>query len=61
MRWLARAIATSPVSIGWRRLSSACGWNSGNSSRNSTPWWASEISPGLAWMPPPTSAAIEAE
>ena len=51
----------SPVSIGWRRESSTCGVNSGNSSRNSTPPWASEASPGRALSPPPTRAAIEAE
>ena len=34
---LARATITSPVSSGWRRLSSAWGANSGSSSRNSTP------------------------
>ena len=28
--------------------------------KNSTPWWASEISPGLGWLPPPTSATAEA-
>ena len=27
---------------------------------NSTPLWASEISPGLALLPPPTMAAIDA-
>ena len=41
MRWLARAITVSPVSSGWRSASSTCGWNSGSSSRNSTPRWAS--------------------
>ena len=33
--------------------------NSGNSSRNRTPLWASEISPGRACAPPPTIAATE--
>ena len=37
------------------------GEHSGSSSRNKTPLWASEISPGLACTPPPTSAGIEAE
>src|SRR4029077_4139741 len=46
---------------GCRSESSACAWNSGNSSRNSTPWWASEISPGRACKPPPTSAGMLAE
>jgi len=32
-----------------------------HSSRNSTPLWASEISPGRARKPPPTSAGMEAE
>ncbi len=43
-----------------QRESRTCAWNSGSSSRKSTPWCASEISPGRAWTPPPTSAAIEA-
>lgn len=58
---LARATVTSPVSSGWRSESSACGVNSGSSSRNSTPLWASEASPGRARRPPPVRAAIEAE
>ena len=36
-------------------------WNSGNSSRNSTPRWASDTSPGRARWPPPINAATEAE
>jgi hypothetical protein len=51
---------TSPVSIGWRRVSSTVRGNSGNSSMNSTPLCARLISPGLAPRPPPTMAAIEA-
>jgi hypothetical protein len=58
---LARAITVSPASSGWRRESSTCGVNSGNSSRNRTPLWASDTSPGRARMPPPTMAAIEAD
>jgi hypothetical protein len=58
---LARAIATSPVSSGWRSASSTWPENSGISSRNSTPLCASEISPGRARRPPPTSAGIDAE
>lgn len=56
----AREITMRPVSSGSRSASSALRWNSGNSSRNSTPWCASEISPGLGGEPPPTSAADEA-
>ena len=33
--------------------------NSGSSSRNSTPLWASEISPGVGTVPPPTKPAEE--
>jgi hypothetical protein len=51
----------SPFSSGWRSESSTCGVNSGNSSRNSMPLWASDTSPGRARSPPPTIAAIEAE
>ena len=39
-------MVTTPSSRGWRRVSSAALWNSGSSSRNSTPLWAREISPG---------------
>ena len=42
----ARAIVTTPCSIGWRSTSSARRENSGISSRNSTPWCARLISPG---------------
>jgi hypothetical protein len=30
--------------------------NSGSSSKNNTPWWAKEISPGCGLPPPPTRA-----
>lgn len=58
---MARATVTSPVSSGVLSESSACGLNSGSSSRNSTPLWASDTSPGLALIPPPVRAAMEAE
>jgi hypothetical protein len=45
-----------PVSSGSRKASRAARGNSGSSSRNRTPWWASEISPGRGGEPPPTSA-----
>jgi len=54
----ARAIVTVPSSSGWRSTSSVCRLNSGNSSRKSTPLWASEISPGEGVEPPPTSPAL---
>ena len=57
---LARAIWTQPVSIGSRNTSSERRLNSGNSSRNSTPLCAREISPGASCGPPPTSAAAVA-
>ena len=56
----ARETTMRPVSSGSRSASSAARGNSGSSSRNSTPWWASEISPGRGGEPPPTSAAAEA-
>ncbi len=43
----ARVMVTSPSSMGWRRTSRASLENSGSSSKNSTPLWAREISPGL--------------
>ena len=49
-----RTIATRPSSSGWRSASSAERANSDSSSRNSTPWWASVISPGNGTVPPPT-------
>ena len=60
-RRAARDTVTSPLSSGSRRDSSTRRSNSGSSSRNSTPSWASEISPGRGWAPPPTSAAADAE
>ena len=53
----AREIVTQRSSSGWRRPSIAARENSGSSSRNSTPLWASEISPGRGGLPPPSSAA----
>lgn len=55
----ARLIVTTLSSIGWRNISSTRGSNSSNSSRNSTPRWASVISPGRGIDPPPTSPAFE--
>jgi len=49
------------VSSGWRSESSTRASNSGNSSRNRTPLWASDISPGFARIPPPTRAGMLAE
>jgi len=45
-----------PDSNGSRSTSSTLRSNSGSSSKNSTPKCAKEISPGLAWLPPPTRA-----
>lgn len=56
----ARAIETLPVSSGSRKVSRTLRGYSGNSSRNSTPWCASEISPGLGLPPPPTNATADA-
>ena len=53
----ARLIVTWPSSSGWRSTSSVFRLNSGNSSRNRTPLWAIEISPGCGVLPPPTSPA----
>ena len=60
LRRAARAILMRPLSSGCLSASSTPRSNSGSSSRNSTPWWASEISPGRGTPPPPTSAAVEA-
>ncbi len=49
-----------PDSSGSRSTSSTRRSNSVNSSRNSTPWWASEISPGRGLPPPPTIAGPDA-
>ncbi len=56
----ARTIDILPDSSGSRSASSTSRSNSGNSSRNSTPWCASEISPGRGMLPPPTRAAPDA-
>ena len=45
-----------PFSSGSRSASRALRANSGNSSKNSTPWWASDMAPGRGGEPPPTSA-----
>ena len=55
----ARVMVTSPSSRGWRSTSRASFWNSGSSSRNSTPLWAREISPGRGKAPPPASATAD--
>ena len=60
-RPLADATLTCPVSSGWRSESSTARWNSGSSSRNSTPRCARLISPGRTFKPPPTNAGIDAE
>jgi hypothetical protein len=52
--WM-RSMVTARSSRGWRRPSTAARANSGNSSRNRTPLWASEISPGRGVEPPPIS------
>lgn len=56
----AREMLIRPDSIGSRSISRALRSNSGNSSRNSTPWCARLISPGRGLPPPPTSATAEA-
>ena len=53
----AREMVTRPSSSGWRMVSSTLRLNSGNSSRNKTPWCASEISPGVGLMLPPSNPA----
>ena len=53
----AREIVTCPISSGWRSTSRLRRLNSGNSSRNNTPWWAMLISPGVGTLPPPTMPA----
>ena len=55
----ARVMVTSPSSMGARSTSSTSRWNSGSSSKKSTPWCASEISPGLGVCPPPVIAEAE--
>ena len=54
-----RAMVTAPDSRGWRSTSRLLRWNSGSSSKNSTPWWARLISPGAGGLPPPTMPASE--
>src|SRR3990167_8216337 len=49
----AREIVICPSSIGCLNASKTCLGNSANSSKNKTPRWASEISPGLGILPPP--------
>ena len=48
-----REMETLPSSSGWRSTSRTCFLNSGSSSRNRTPLWARETSPGLGVVPPP--------
>ena len=48
-----------PDSMGSLSASRTARSNSGNSSRKSTPQWASEISPGFGCVPPPTMAAAD--
>src|SRR5438445_3401471 len=55
----ARAIVTTPSSIGWRSTSSSFLRNSGSSSRNSTPPCARLTSPGRGYDPPPINPASE--
>src|SRR5213594_3627917 len=55
----ARAMVTTPSSIGWRSTSSTFLRNSGSSSRNSTPPWARLTSPGRGYEPPPINPASE--
>ena len=55
----AREIVSRRSSSGWRSSSSTDLGNSGNSSRNKTPLWASEISPGPGMLPPPAKPADE--
>ena len=56
----ARVMVTKPSSSGWRSVSSAALLNSGSSSRNSTPLWARDISPGRGIPPPPESDTVDA-
>ena len=52
-------MVTLPSSRGWRRPSRICFLNSASSSRNRTPLWARETSPGRGVWPPPMSPASE--
>ena len=54
----AREIVTRPSSSGWRIVSKTLRLNSGNSSKNKTPWCASEISPGVGLMLPPSKPGV---
>ena len=51
-------MVTRPSSSGWRIVSSTLRLNSGSSSRNKTPWCASEISPGVGLMLPPSKPGV---
>ena len=55
----ARLIVTLPSSSGCRNTSSVRRLNSGSSSRNNTPLWANEISPGIGMERPPSRPASE--
>src|SRR5882724_13170554 len=55
----ARAIVTTPSSSGWRKTSRTWRRNSGNSSKKSTPLWASDTSPGIGTWPPLISPASD--
>src|SRR3989344_879305 len=48
-----REIVTFLSSKGCLKASKTCLGNSGNSSKNNTPRWAKETSPGLILLPPP--------
>ena len=55
----ARPTVTVPSSSGCRIASRTSRRNSGNSSRNKTPWCASVTSPGRMSVPPPSRLAAE--
>src|SRR3989344_4519909 len=57
--FLAREMVIFPSSMGWRKDSKTSRWNSGNSSKNSTPRWARVISPGFMGFPPPMTATSD--
>src|SRR5215813_6021786 len=46
-------------SSGWRKTSSPWRRHFGSSSRQTTPWCASDTSPGIGTWPPPTSPTSE--
>lgn len=56
----AREIVMRPDSSGSRSTSSTARFHSVSSSRKSTPWCASETSPGRGGLPPPARATLEA-